>query len=143
MYTPEMHEFVQERKISNFVSDADILVIRLLDHNDNEFAMLMLEFAKWLVDHENDCSVNPDADGSKYHQFISYDETKQETLRFTHETKTYVVVIMVTGDDFWLDDYCGFDIHYCKDYGDIEVYVSSSTGKYNFEPIYTQKIKTI
>lgn len=66
-YTNQFGEFLQQKQINHSVSDADIICIRLSGWNDSPFVMLLLEFAEWLIDHENDLSVNPEGNGSKYH----------------------------------------------------------------------------
>lgn len=66
-YTRLMGEFLKTKSVNHFVTDADIICIRLEGWNDSPFVMLLLEFAEFLIDNENDMSVNPQGDGSKYH----------------------------------------------------------------------------
>jgi len=66
-YTPQFGEFLKAKQVNHFVTEADIIVIRIQGWNDSPFVMLLLEFAEWLIDHENDLSVNPQGDGRKYH----------------------------------------------------------------------------
>jgi hypothetical protein len=62
-------QFLQERQIAghSILNDSDVLVVHLECHNDTALAVLMLEFAQWLKDYENDMSVNPKARGGRYH----------------------------------------------------------------------------
>ena len=66
-YTRQMGAFLEAKKVNHFVTDADIICIRVQGWNDSPFVMLMLEFAQWLIENEHDMSVNPEADGSRYH----------------------------------------------------------------------------
>lgn len=70
-FTAQMGAFLQAKQITHAVSDADIICIRLYGYNDSPFVMLMLEFAEWLIDHENDMSINPQGNGSKYHSSLN------------------------------------------------------------------------
>ena len=59
-----MGQFLDENKVEYFVSDADVIVI---NSGNQFFIMLMLKFAEWVIASEHDRSINPNADGSKYH----------------------------------------------------------------------------
>lgn len=63
-----MDMFLASKQIKSSTSDADIIYIRLEGYNDTEFVNLIIEYAKWLKESEHDMSINPFADGSKYHR---------------------------------------------------------------------------
>lgn len=68
-WSPMFHAFINERKVDGhqIINDSDVLVVRLECHNDTAFAVLMLEFAKWLENAQHDMTLNPEARGGKYH----------------------------------------------------------------------------
>lgn len=49
-YTKQFADFLSEKQINYTVSVSDIICLRMYDAwNDSPFAMLMLEFAEWLI----------------------------------------------------------------------------------------------
>lgn len=47
-YTKQLGDFLDDRGIKKIVSDADIVCIKIDDYNDNTFALLMIDFGRWL-----------------------------------------------------------------------------------------------
>ena len=68
VYTPEFTEFLRSKNVKHFTSEADITSIVLEGYNDSMFFMLVLEFAEWLIENENDMTINPNAKGGQYHR---------------------------------------------------------------------------
>lgn len=67
-YTKELVEFLNIRGISHITSDVDIVCISIWRaYSDNEFALLMADFGRWLEQNKNDMTINPNGDGSQYH----------------------------------------------------------------------------
>jgi hypothetical protein len=58
-HSPLLSKFLKEKQIDghNIINDSDILVVKLQCYNDTAFAVLMLEYAKWLVELKQ--NVNP------------------------------------------------------------------------------------
>lgn len=48
-YTYEFSEFLRTKDIEHYLTEADIIVVRMDARNDSPFAMLILEFAEWLL----------------------------------------------------------------------------------------------
>jgi|694.fasta_scaffold126323_7 hypothetical protein len=67
-WSATMEFFLASKGIASDTSDADIMWITLEGYDDTNFVNLMLEYAKWLQEAEHDMSINPHADGSKYHR---------------------------------------------------------------------------
>lgn len=69
-YTPLMGEFLSSKGIDWFATDADILCFKIESkyHNDTEFAELILEYAKWIDDNDEDMAINREAMGGSYHR---------------------------------------------------------------------------
>jgi hypothetical protein len=65
-YSMNLYSFLRESKIEFLCSDADIVSVELL--NDKSLFNLGAKYAKWLQEAEHDMSINPHADGSKYHR---------------------------------------------------------------------------
>ena len=63
-----MQLFLDSKGIPSNTSDADIMWITLEGYDDTNFVNLILEYAEWLKEAKHDMSINPDADGSKYHK---------------------------------------------------------------------------
>jgi len=66
-YTRQMGAFLEAKKVNHFVTDSDIICIRVESWDDRPFVLLMLDFAEWLIEKNQDMSVNSEADGSRYH----------------------------------------------------------------------------
>ena len=52
-YSKQMDDFLRIREIKTIVSDADIVRIKIDDYNDNAFALLMIDFGKWVKEQTN------------------------------------------------------------------------------------------
>ena len=63
-----MDMFLASKGIIADTSDADIMCIQLDGYDDTNFVNLILEYAQWLKDNVSDMTINPNADGSRYHQ---------------------------------------------------------------------------
>jgi len=51
-YSPLLSKFLKEKQVDGheIINDSDILVVKLPCYNDTAFAVLMLEYAQWLVE---------------------------------------------------------------------------------------------
>lgn len=63
-----MQLFLDSKGIPSATSDADITHIVVEGYNDTNFVNLILEYTEWLKEAKHDMSINPNADGSKYHK---------------------------------------------------------------------------
>jgi hypothetical protein len=66
-YTSNLKEFLYLRGIPHIVSEADIICVSIDGWNDTEFSALMMEYCLWLIEHQNDMTINLLGDKSKYH----------------------------------------------------------------------------
>lgn len=63
-----MQFFLDSKGIASDTSDADIMCIKIDGYDDTNFINLIIEYSKWLKEAEHDMSINPNANGSKYHR---------------------------------------------------------------------------
>lgn len=66
-YDAFLCEFLHKKNINHFITDADIIVIKLDDINDTSFFNLIKDFKDWLPDNGNDMTLNKSGNGSLYH----------------------------------------------------------------------------
>jgi hypothetical protein len=66
-WTIQMDEYLTTKGYTFYVSDADIIRIKLNGWNDNVFVNLLLDFSCWLIENANDMSINPCGNGALYH----------------------------------------------------------------------------
>jgi hypothetical protein len=63
-----MQLFLDSKGIPSDTSDADVTCIQVDGYDATNFVNLILEYAEWLKEAKHDMSINPHADGSKYHK---------------------------------------------------------------------------
>jgi hypothetical protein len=67
---PLLTEFLTSKGIKWGDTDADIVYFEIesVCHNDTEFVKLILEYAKFIDDNDEDMAINREAMGGSYHR---------------------------------------------------------------------------